>query len=103
MLRVGHDPRLDIPRVKAIRDTTHTPLVLHGGSGTVDEDFVNAIKAGINIVHISTELRVAYRKSLEETLAKNPDEVAPYKILKNSVEAIEKVATERLKLFNMMA
>lgn len=100
MMRVGHDPRLDIPRVKAIREATHTPLVLHGGSGTVDEDFVSAIKAGINIVHISTELRVAYRKALEETLAKNPDEVAPYKILKNAVEAIEKVASERLKLFN---
>jgi fructose-bisphosphate aldolase class II len=100
MMRVGHDPRLDIPRVKAIREAAGVPLVLHGGSGTVDEDFVAAIKAGINIVHISTELRVAYRNALENSLKNNPDEVAPYKILKDSVSAIEKAASVRLTLFN---
>jgi fructose-bisphosphate aldolase class II len=100
MMRVGHDPRLDIPRVKAIREAAGIPMVLHGGSGTVDEDFVSAIKAGIGIVHISTELRVAFRKSLEESLEKNKDEVAPYKYLKPTVEAIQKVAEGRLRLFN---
>ncbi len=100
MMRVGHDPRLDIPRVKAIREASGVPLVLHGGSGTVDEDFTAAIAAGIGIVHISTELRVAFRKALEETFKNNPDEVAPYKYLKSGVEAIEKTAEERLRLFN---
>ncbi|MDQ3076769.1 MAG: class II fructose-bisphosphate aldolase [bacterium] len=100
MMRVGHDPRLDIERVKAIRQAAGVPLVLHGGSGTVDEDFVHAIRAGISIVHISTELRVAFRKALETTLVEHPDEVAPYKYLKETITAIEKVAEERLKLFN---
>jgi fructose-bisphosphate aldolase class II len=100
MMRVGHDPRLDIPRIKAIREAANVPLVLHGGSGTVDEDFVAAIQVGINIVHISTELRVAYRNALEASLKNNPDEVAPYKILKDSVSAIEKAASVRLTLFN---
>jgi fructose-bisphosphate aldolase class II len=102
MMRVGHDPRLDIPRIKNIREATGVPLVLHGGSGTEDEDFVAAIKAGINIVHISTELRRAFRESLDTELKANPDEVAPYKIMKDSVAAMEKVASERLKLFNML-
>lgn len=100
MMRVGHDPRLDIERIKLIREAAGVPLVLHGGSGTVDEDFVHAIKAGIGVIHISTELRVAFRKSLELTLQANPDEVAPYKYLKETIKAIEKVAEERLKLFN---
>ncbi|MBA3550892.1 class II fructose-bisphosphate aldolase, partial [Patescibacteria group bacterium] len=100
MMRVGHDPRLDIERVKAIREAAGVPLVLHGGSGTVDEDFVHAIKAGISIVHISTELRVAFRKALEATLTEHPDEVAPYKYMKPTVEAIEKAAEDRLNLFN---
>ena len=64
MMRVGHDPRLEIDLIKEIRETAGVPLVLHGGSGTVDEDFVHAIYAGISIVHISTELRVAFRKDL---------------------------------------
>lgn len=100
MMRVGHDPRLDIPRIKEIRKAAGVPLVLHGGSGTVDQDFVDAITNGISIVHISTELRVAFRKALEASLAENKDEVAPYKYLKPAVDAIEKTASDRLKLFN---
>lgn len=100
MLKVGHDPRLDIPRVAEIRKAAGVPLVLHGGSGTVDEDFTASIKAGIAIVHINTEIRVAYKKALQLSLQENPDEIAPYKILKGPVLAIEKTTSERLKLFN---
>lgn len=102
MLRVGHDPRLDIPRIANIRKSAGVPLVLHGGSGTVDEDFTNAIASGIAIVHISTELRVAYRKALTLALQQNPEEVAPYKFLKDSISAVEKVVESRLRLFNGM-
>ncbi len=100
MMRVGKDPRLEIDLVKQIREACGVPLVLHGGSGTVDEDFVHAIYAGISIVHISTELRVAFRKALSISLQENPDEVAPYKYGKDAVQAVSKVVSERLKLFN---
>lgn len=96
----GGNPRLDIGRVKAIKEATGTPLVLHGGSGIADKDFTNAIKEGIDIVHINTEIRVAYKEALEKYLKENPKEVAPYKILKPAVEAIEQVVYNRLKLFN---
>ena len=96
----GGNPRLDIERIKEIREACGVPLVLHGGSGISDEDFTNAIKAGISIIHINTEIRVAYRKALEKYLKENPKEVAPYKILQPAVEAIEKVVEARLKLFN---
>jgi fructose-bisphosphate aldolase, class II len=68
MLRNVKDPRLNIERIKEIGEATGKPLVLHGGSGTVDEDFVSAIKAGVAIIHISTELRVAYKNAIKETL-----------------------------------
>lgn len=100
MMRVGHDPRLNIERVKEVREAAGVPLVLHGGSGTVDSDFVDAIHNGVAIVHINTEIRVAYRKGLELNLQASPDEVAPYKILKEAVKAVEKVVSDRLKLFN---
>ena len=76
------------------------PITLHGGSGTDDEDLRKAIGAGINIVHINTELRVAWRRGLEEGLSKEPDEVVPYKILPFAVQSVEKVARSRLALFN---
>jgi len=102
MLKSIPDPRLDIERVKNIREATGVPLVLHGGSGTVDEDFVSAIKAGVAIVHINTEIRVAYRDALRLSLQESPDEIAPYKILKPAVLAVEKATSGRLKLFNQI-
>src|SRR5262245_7133707 len=92
--------RLDIARIAQIKSTAQVPLTLHGGSGTDDEDFRQAIAAGINIVHINTELRVAWRRGLEEGLRKQPHEVVPYKVLPFAVDAVRQVARSRLTLFN---
>jgi fructose-bisphosphate aldolase class II len=91
---------LDIERIAQIKSAARIPLTLHGGSGTDDEDLRKAIAAGINIVHINTELRVAWRRGLEEELAKQPDQVVPYKILPLAMEPVRQVALSRLKLFN---
>ncbi len=96
----GGGKKLDIPRIEALAQAAGVPLVLHGGSGTGNEDFVAAIAAGISIVHINTEIRIAYRKALMIALQEDPDEVAPYKFLKGSVQAVQQVVAERLKLFN---
>ena len=92
--------RLDIARIAQIKSATRVLLTLHGGSGTDDEDLRKAIAAGINIVHINTELRVAWRHGLEDALVKRPDEVVPYKILPFAVESVKQVARSRLRLFN---
>lgn len=95
--------RLDLTRITQIKSATGVLITLHGASGTNDEDLRQAIAAGINIIHINTELRVAWRRGLEEGLAKQPQEIVPYKILPVAVEAIEQVAISRLKLFNNLA
>lgn len=90
--------RLQIERIAEIKKRTGLFLTLHGASGTDDEDLRKAIAAGINIVHINTEVRVAWRRGLDEALAKQPQEVVPYKILPSVIESIEQVVTSRLKL-----
>ncbi len=92
--------RLDIPRIQAIHDATGVLMTLHGGSGTANEDFVAAVKAGMVIIHVNTELRIAWRRGVEDGLKNNPDEVAPYKILPPAVAAIQQIVSDRLKLFN---
>jgi fructose-bisphosphate aldolase class II len=92
--------RLDIERIAQIKNAAGVPLTLHGGSGTDDEDLRKAIAAGINIIHINTELRVAWRRGLEDALVKQPHEVVPYKILPFAVESVKQVALSRLRLFN---
>jgi len=100
MVRGEARKHLDIKRIAEIKAATQIPLTLHGGSGTDDEDFRKAIAAGINIAHVNTELRVAWRQGLEASLAKNPDEVVPYKILPPVIESVKEVAIARLQLFN---
>jgi len=99
MVRSGN-PRLHPERVRAIRAASGVPLVLHGGSGSLNEDFVACIKAGIAIVHINTEIRVAYTEGLEKSLAESPEETTPYKYLPGGQKAMEEVVEARLKLFN---
>ena len=59
-----------------------------------------AIAAGINIIHINTELRVAWRRSLGESLARDPNEVVPYRILRPVVDSVKQVVSSRLRLFH---
>jgi fructose-bisphosphate aldolase class II len=101
MVKSGN-PRLHPERVKAIREATGVPLVLHGGSGSMNEDFIACIKEGIDIVHINTEIRVAFTDALRKSLADNPEEIAPYKYMLSPVDAVEKVVEARLRLFNGM-
>lgn len=103
MLTGESKKRLNIERIAQIKGATQILLTLHGASGTDDDDLRKAIFAGINIVHINTELRVAWRHGLEEGLAKHPSEVVPYKILPLAVESVKQVAVSRLKLFNAVS
>jgi fructose-bisphosphate aldolase class II len=92
--------RLDIERIAQIRTAAGVPLTLHGGSGTDDDDLRRAIGAGISIIHINTELRVAWRNGLEAGLAAQPNQVVPYKILPFAVDSVKRVTLARLTLFN---
>ena len=100
MLKGGKDPALNIQRIKEIKEAVGILMVLHGASGNSAEDIKAAISAGMSCVHINTEIRVAFRQALVKSLQENPDEVAPYKYMKNAVSAVEKVVEEKLKLFN---
>ena len=100
MLKNISNPNLNIERIKEIKEAVGAPLVLHGGSGISDDNFKEAIEAGISLIHINTEIRIAYKEALEKSLAENPDEVAPYRIMKPSVLAVEEKVGQRLRLFN---
>lgn len=92
---------LDFELIKKLRGKLrkNVALVLHGGSGSGEAAFKKATACGIANVHISTELRVAYSKTLRDTIKKNPDEVVPYKLTGPSMIAVQKKAAEFIKLF----
>ena len=102
MLKGGIDPALNIKRIGEIQKVINIPMVLHGASGNSAEDIKEAIKNGMSVVHVNTEIRVAFRKALEESLKNKPDEVAPYKYMDKCLEIVETVVEEKLRIFNFL-
>jgi fructose-bisphosphate aldolase class II len=98
----GGDPALNIERVKEISSACKIPLVLHGASGNSADDIRGTIKAGVSIVHVNTELRIAYRSGLMKAFSEHPDEVAPYKYLKYGKLAMQKVVVDKLKIVSLV-
>ncbi len=92
------DPDLNVKLVKTLSDAVGIPLVLHGASGNSASDIRDVIKSGVAVVHINTELRIAYRAGLTKALSDDADEVSPYKYLKPAKLSMQKVVTEKLKI-----
>jgi fructose-bisphosphate aldolase class II len=98
MLKDVPDPNLDEKLCSEIFNTVKIPLVLHGASGNSKEDIQACIKSGVAVVHVNTELRVAYKNALEKV--RDEKEVAPYKYMKTVEDAVQKVVEEKIKVFN---
>jgi fructose-bisphosphate aldolase, class II len=100
MVSGKENKHINVERIAEIKATTGIFLTLHGGSGTDTAGFVAGIRAGLNLIHINTELRVAWRRGLEEELAKKPDEVTPYHLLPGAYQAVSEVVKSRLQTFS---
>jgi fructose-bisphosphate aldolase class II len=100
MVRGEAQKRLNIARISEIAQATGLFITLHGASGTNDDDLRRAIEAGITEIHINTEIRLAWRRGLEAAMAKDKDQIIPYKLLPAAVNAMKEIITARLLLFS---
>jgi fructose-bisphosphate aldolase class II len=100
MFKDAPNPNLNIDRIKALREAVSVPLVLHGGSGITSQQFAFAIDAGISIIHINTELRMAWRRGFDLASLAQPNEIVPYKLLHDVIDSIEQAVAGKLKIFN---
>jgi len=92
-------PKLDIPLLKEINNKIKVPLVLHGGSGISKKDIRKAIKNGIKIININSELKMAFSNSLRKILRDDLREIDPRNILTPSIDAIQRIVEIKIKLF----
>ncbi|MDO8574867.1 MAG: class II fructose-bisphosphate aldolase [bacterium] len=92
---------IDIDRINNIKRAVgeNIYLVLHGASGLGETDLKNSINAGISMIHINTEIRIAFTEALRKSVVEMPEETTPYKILTPSIEAMKKVTEEKIKIF----
>jgi len=75
------------------------PFVLHGGSLLSKRQYQDCIRNGVAKININTELRLAYTKKLRMNMQDNPNEYAPYRLLKGCRKEMEKVVLEKLNIF----
>jgi fructose-bisphosphate aldolase class II len=90
---------LDLALLQQIRDAISCQISLHGGSDTPMEQFVEAAKIGVSKVNINSDMRFAYRKALEKTLAENPDEYAVVKLMPEVIAAVQAVVETKIEAF----
>ena len=91
-------PKLDVERLKRIREVVDIPLVLHGASGLSDEDVIECIKEGICKVNFATELRVAFSKGVKSVLNEHPETFDPKAYLKVGRQKVKELVKNRIKV-----
>ncbi len=97
--RYAKPPKLDIDRIKSIREATgNTALVLHGGSGVPDEEIKKAVAAGIRKMNFATDICYAFLDTCLSELQKPERTVAIDNFMKTPIDAVRDFCITRIQL-----
>lgn len=94
------EPALNIKVLKKITSATDTPLVIHGGSGTPENQLKEAIANGITKVNVFADLRLAFKTGIEKayTLISRPDPL-PNELYDPISEEVRKAVKKKIQVF----
>lgn len=90
---------LDLELLQRIRESLDCQISLHGGSGTPLHYFEEAARIGVSKININSDMRVAFRETLEKVLRENPDEYAVVKLMPQVYGAVQAVVEEKIHAF----
>jgi fructose-bisphosphate aldolase class II len=90
---------LDIELLKQIRASIDCQISLHGGSGTPLHFFEEAAKVGVSKININSDMRYAFRTTMEKALQDNPEEFAVVKLMDLVKDAVQAVVEEKITAF----
>lgn len=91
--------KLDLDLLAQIRETIGCAISLHGGSDTPGHYFREAAKIGISKVNLNSDMRYAFRTTLEQQLELHPDEYAIIKLEGPVLDAVSKVVEQHIDLY----
>lgn len=74
-------------------------ISLHGGSDTPLNYFEQASKIGVSKININSDLRYAFRTTLDKVLAENPDQYAVVKLMPQVMDAVQAVVEQKITAF----
>lgn len=90
---------LDLELLGRIRLAIGCQISLHGGSGTPLHFFEEAARIGVSKININSDMRYAFRTTLEKVLADNPKEFAVVKLMPEVYGAVQAVVEEKINAF----
>ncbi len=90
---------LDLELLEQVRKAIDCNISLHGGSGTPEHYFKSAAKIGVSKININSDMRVAFRNTLEKVLRENPEEFAVVKLMDEVVAAVQEVVESKIDSF----
>lgn len=90
---------LDLELLQRIREAVECQISLHGGSDTPLEYFEKAARIGVSKININSDLRYAFRTTLDQVLKDNPDEIAVYKLMPKVYDAVQAVVEQKISAF----
>ena len=91
---------LDIALLRRIREAIDCNISLHGGSGTPGHYFKEAVKIGVQKVNINSDMRKAYRDTLERVLEENKSQYAVVKLMDDVITSVQSVVEKKIGLCN---
>jgi fructose-bisphosphate aldolase class II len=91
---------LDLELLAQVRQAIQCNISLHGGSGTPGHYFIEAVKIGVSKININSDMRKAYRDTLEQALAENKTEYAVVKLMPQVIDAVQAVVESKIDMFN---
>ena len=90
---------LDLELLQQVRSAIDCQISLHGGSGTPLDYFTKAAQIGVSKVNINSDMRIAFRNTLEKALRENPDEYAVVKLMPEVYKAVQAVVEAKIQAF----
>lgn len=93
-------PQLDFVRLKQLREILDVPLVLHGSSGTPDDQIREAVSLGINKINVYTDIRLAVLNNIENKVKSSKIESYDIPDILNIIRATtSEVVSQKNELF----
>ncbi len=93
-----YEPKINFDLLKELVNTVSCPIVVHGGSGTPDEDVIQMVELGIAKLNVGTDLFIAYKNALYDVFMNEGPSVAPVTLMSAGREAVKQCAMHKIDL-----
>lgn len=93
-------PKLKFDRITELNEAIPIPLVMHGGSGLVPQDYIECAKRGISKINFATYMFLEGGKYMKDMILKDPSKKIEFNsVLNAGIEGQKNIIKEHIKYF----